>query len=151
MTMTVGPWAKHHMAGNVSILLVEDDFRTTVTVARVFRELGLLDSLVISMDCGHALARLHDPRVYRPNLILLDLDMSAGSAADMLKTLKADPVSSLIPVVVLAQTNSAEEVSDCYALGAAGYMLKSDDPDVLLEKIKAVCSYWAISRLPATS
>ncbi len=148
MEIMIKPWIRHRMIKKMSILLIEDDFRTSVKVARAFRELGLLEDLVISMDCTHALARLQDSSIYRPDLILLDLDMPAASAFDMLKTLKKDAISSIIPIIVLADTNKAKDVSDCYALGAAGYMLKSDDFEALLEKIRAVCSYWAMSRLP---
>lgn len=151
MRTTVESWAKDHMSQSVSILLVEGDFRTTVTVARVFRELGLLEDLVISKDCPHALARLRDYSLLRPDLILLDLDMPGAGALDALRTLKADPVSSLIPVVVMAEANRDADVSNCYALGAAGYVLKSGDFDVFVEKIKAVCSYWAMSRLPVVN
>jgi len=36
----------------------------------------------------------------------------------------------------------------CYELGAAGYMLKSDDDTALVEKMEAVYSYWAMSKVP---
>jgi len=136
------------LAGTMSILLVDGDFQSTVTLSRVFRELGLLDQLVISMDCTHALARLREPYGVRPGLILLDLDMPGTSSFDMLRALKADAASSLIPVVVLATSNQAQDVALCYELGAAGYMLKSDDDTALVEKMEAVYSYWAMSKVP---
>lgn len=144
----IKPLRKGSPTKAMSILLVEDNFQTTVVIGRVFRELGLLDHLVVSMDCNNALARLHAANTYRPDLILLDLDMLDASALDTLRTLKEDAASSIVPVVVLAGDNRNEDVANCYGLGAAGYVLKSSDYETLLDKIGAVCDYWAMCCLP---
>ena len=131
------------------VLVVESDFQSAVLFGRVFREMGLLDDLVISVDCEDALRQLHQPAGAMPGLILLDLKMPRMSSLGFLKLLKEDAAFRTIPVVVLADSNRAEDVTACYALGVAGYLVKSDDYGDLLDKMRAVCAYWALSSLPS--
>jgi len=130
------------------VLVVESDFQSAVMFGRVFREIGLLDDLVISVDCENALRWLHQARGAMPGLILLDLKMPRMSALGFLRLLKEDPTFCMIPVVVLADSNRAQDVTACYGLGAAGYLVKSGDYRDLLDKMKAVCAYWTLSRVP---
>jgi CheY-like chemotaxis protein len=132
-----------------AVLFVESDFKTAVTISRVFRELDLLDDLIIAVDCENALVRLNQARGTKPAMILLDLTMPRMSALSLLRLIKEDAELRPIPVVVLAESNQAEDVSTCYSLGAAGYLVKSGDYGDLLAKIRAGCEYWALSRLPA--
>jgi CheY-like chemotaxis protein len=132
------------------VLLVESDFQHTVTISRIFRELGLLDELLISVDCENALMRLNRAGVERPGLILLDMDMPRMSAMSFLKLLKEDANLRTIPVVILADSNDSEKVAACYNLGVAGYLVKSDDYEDLRAKLQGVCDYWTLSRLPKT-
>lgn len=130
------------------IMLVESVFQSAVLISRVFRELNLLDHLVISMDCESALARLRHNGAGKPRLILLDLDMPRMSAAGFLKVVKQDRELQMVPVVVLADSHDVEKVSTFYGLGAAGYMVKSGDYTDILEKMRALCAYWTLSRFP---
>ncbi len=138
----------NRVAGRKPVLVVESDFRSAVMFGRVFREMGLLDDLVISVDCENALRRLHEADGALPGLILLDLKMPRMSALSFLKLLKEDAVFRMIPVVVLADSSEADDVAACYEQGAAGYLVKSDDYLDLVDKIKAMCAYWTLSRLP---
>lgn len=131
-----------------SVLLVESDFKSAVLISRIFRELGLLDDLVISVDCENALMRLNQAGSTRPMMVLLDLAMPRMSALSFLKLLKEDAKFQTIPVVVLADSNRPEDVSACYSLGAAGYLIKSHDYGELQNKLQSVCTYWTLSCLP---
>jgi len=130
------------------VLLVESNFQHTVTISRIFRELELLDDLVISVDCENALMRLNQAGGERPGLILLDLRMPRMTALSFVKLLKEDSNFQMIPVVVLAESSPSEQVSACYGLGVAGYLVKSGDYGELRTKLKSVCDYWMLSRLP---
>lgn len=138
-------------SGRPAVLFVESDFRTAVTISRVFRELDLLDDLIIAVDCENALVRLNQGRATRPAMILLDLTMPRMSALSFLRLIKQDAELRPIPVVVLGESNRADDVSMCYGLGAAGYLVKSGDYSDLLAKIRAVCEYWALSRVPVAT
>lgn len=132
------------------VLLVESDFQHTVTISRIFRELHLLDDLAICVDCENALMRLNQVGGERPALVLLDLKMPRMSALSFLRLLKEDANLQTIPVVILADSNQDDEVSACYNLGAAGYLVKSGDYSELRAKLNGVCEYWTLSRLPKT-
>jgi DNA-binding NarL/FixJ family response regulator len=137
------------LTGRKPVLLIESDFKAAVTISRVFREMNLLDDLIIAVDCENALVRLNQDDGAKPAMILLDLSMPRMSAMSFLGLIKEAPELRMIPVVVLAESNQAEDVAACYSLGAAGYLVKSADYGEFLEKIRAVCGYWALSRLPA--
>jgi len=130
------------------ILLVESDFQCAVAMSRVFRGLGLLDRLVISMDCENALIRLRSEEGPRPCLVVLDLQAPRMSAFRFLSVLKDDEMLKMIPVVAAATSNDPEQIAQCYDLGAVGYLVKSDDYSDLAEKMRAVCAYWDLSEMP---
>lgn len=131
------------------ILLVESVFQSAVLMGRIFRELNLLDQLVISMDCETALVRLRQPGVAKPRLILLDSRMPRMSASSFLEVVKSDSRLRMIPVVVLSDSDGAEGVSRYYELGAAGYMVHDGEYTDVLDKMRALCNYWMLSRSPA--
>ena len=64
------------------------------------------------------------------------------------KLLKEDADLQTIPVVILAESNGYEDVSSCYSLGVAGYLVKSGNYGELRAKLKSVCNYWTLCRLP---
>ncbi|UCD50304.1 MAG: response regulator [Phycisphaerales bacterium] len=145
------PTKKEVMGGTLRrkpVLLVESDFQHTLTISRIFRELRLLDDLAISVDCESALMRLNQTGGGRPRLVLLDLKMPRMSALSFLRLLKEDANLQTIPVVILADSNHDDDVSTCYNLGAAGYLVKSGDYRELRAKLKGVCTYWTLSRVP---
>lgn len=132
------------------ILLVDSSFKSTVTISRIFRELNMLDDLVVAVDCENALMHLNQGDRLRPMVILLDLRMPRMSAMSFLKLLKEDTRFQTIPVVILAESSDPDDVIACYNLGAAGYLIKPSDDDELQAKLKSVCDYWTLSRLPRT-
>ena len=130
------------------MLLIGSDCEWQTMIARELGEMGPLGKVVIVRDCESAITRLREPGRNRPRLALLDLDMPQRSAFSFLEKVKADPVLRVIPIVVLAGGNDHEDVAACYSLGAAGYLVKSDVTSSLAEKIRSVCGYWALSRVP---
>jgi CheY-like chemotaxis protein len=130
------------------ILLVESVFQSAVLMGRIFRELNLLDQLAISMDCETALVRLRQPGVAKPRLILLDSRMPRMSAASFLEVVKSDSRLCMIPIVVLSNSDGTGGVSRYYELGAAGYMVHDGEYADILDKMRALCNYWMLSRSP---
>jgi len=132
------------------ILLVESVFESAVLMGRIFRELNLLDQLAISMDCEGALVRLRQASIARPRLILLDVRMPRMSAGSFLEVIKSDSVLRMIPVVVLGDSDRAEDVARYYELGAAGYIVHDGEYADVFDKVRALCNYWTLSRSPVT-
>lgn len=113
-----------------NIIIVEDD----MNLANIYRE-----KLTAA---GHAVTVVPDTDAVKtvtgnkPDLILLDILMPNVGGLDILRELKADPVVSGIPVLLL--TNVAEDASIAKGLelGAYGYLLKSETtPDLILSRV----------------
>jgi DNA-binding NarL/FixJ family response regulator len=130
------------------ILLIVHDDQCEAIVRAVFCEMGLLEALRVLSDSESALIQLQSSQRNRPRLILLDLEMPQTKAFHFLESIKADATLRMIPVVVLASSDSDEDVIACYSLGAAGYLVKSADSSSFREKIMAACGYWTLSRVP---
>lgn len=136
------------MQSSKPILLVEDDSVDVMTVKRALKDLKVTNQLVPAGDGEQALTYLRDRHTARPCVILLDLNMPKMSGTEFLRTVKADDVLKVIPVVVLTTSNSEQDIARSFELGAAGYMVKSIDYDKFMETIKAIDLYWTHSKLP---
>lgn len=95
------------------------------------------DGVSFLKDCEEIQA--HD---LRPDLILLDLKLPGMDGFEVLKHVKAMKAFEQVPVVMLTTSQRREEVERAYQLGAAGYVVKSDDFGTLVAKLKCVKDYW---------
>lgn len=84
-----------------------------------------------------------------PAMILLDLNMPRKSGRQALKEIKANARWQSIPVIVLTTSSSADDIQDCYASGANGYVRKPASFEQLVEALKVIEEYWfKVSVLP---
>jgi CheY-like chemotaxis protein len=85
----------------------------------------------------------------RPDLILLDLDLSRQEDCEMLADIKKDPEFRRIPVVVLASSEDAQHVFQAYDLHANAYIRKPPDREELVRTVRETLHFWlALVRLP---
>ncbi|MBI4281243.1 response regulator [Candidatus Uhrbacteria bacterium] len=116
------------------VLLVEDD-ETTYKVLTVILEKG-------GFEVFHAMAggkALDIAAQQKPSLILLDLILPGFSGLDLLATLKKNPDTAAIPVVILSQLSDQDSISRGIALGAMGYLVKSEyQLEDILQKVKEI-------------
>ena len=85
----------------------------------------------------------------RPDLILLDLDLGNDEDCDMLKDIKQDADFKRIPVVVLAASESHENIFQAYSLHANAYICKPPDLEEYVRVIRATLHFWlSLARLP---
>jgi CheY-like chemotaxis protein len=85
----------------------------------------------------------------RPDLILLDLDLSLTEDCEMLTEIKKDPAFRRIPVVVLASSKAPENVFQAYDLHANAYIRKPVDRNELVKVLREILHFWlALVRLP---
>lgn len=136
------------MRNSKPILLVEDDSIDVMTVKRALKDLEVASELVPTGDGEEALEYLRDDENTKPSVILLDLNMPKMNGIEFLKIIKSDNGLKKIPVIVLTTSNSEQDISRSFELGAAGYMVKSVDYKRFMETIKAIDSYWTLSKLP---
>lgn len=136
------------MMNRGSILVIDNDPVDALNAERTIKAIDVALEVSHATDCEQALLQLRARRLPRPMLILLDLDGPGMPGLEFLKILKNDKALQPIPLVVLSRTNYEHRVATSFALGAAGYILKSDNYEEMSEEISIVVRYWGLSLLP---
>ena len=139
------------MRNLMPILLVDDDCGDAMIFKRAFEDLKISNPLVCLADCKEVLSYLRETNNARPGIILTDLNMFQMNAFEFLKVIKADDVLKQIPIIILSGSDDENDVAECFKLGVAGYMVKPNEYEKLLELISAIHRYWTLSELPYNS
>ena len=131
------------------ILLLEQN----VDDAALIQEAVENNHVTLLTECPDVLSFLRRQDKYesarRPDLILLDLELSRKADCEMLTEIKQDPRFKRVPVVVLASSDSYEDVFQAYDLHANAYICKPADRDDLARLVRATLHFWlALARLP---
>jgi two-component system response regulator len=135
----------------VEVLLVEDNEQDADLIVLAFKKGKLLNKLFWVKDGVEALdfvagRAAYDGRDLRemPRLILLDMVMPRMGGLDVLRSLKADSLTRSIPVVVMSLSNQERDLSDCYALGANGFVTKPIGLQELTDAVAKIGMYWLL-------
>jgi CheY-like chemotaxis protein len=134
---------------SITILTAEDSPDDRVLVEKAFHESGEDNNLVFVQDGIELMQYLRKQGSYtppasapRPDLILLDLNMPRMDGRMALAEIKADPDLRSIPVVVLTVSNTQEDILRTYDLGGAGFIIKPESFEGMLEVVKVLNQYW---------
>jgi sigma-B regulation protein RsbU (phosphoserine phosphatase) len=114
------------------LLVVDDDEGNRVMLARRLARLG--HTTTLATNGREALARL---RTESFDLMLLDIQMPEMNGYEVLDVMKADPVLSQVPVIVLSASDETARVARCVEMGAEDYLPKPFDPILLRARIGA--------------
>lgn len=132
-----------------NILIAEDDSDDTILVKSAFQEFDSVYNLFSVQDGVELLNYLRNQVGFfnptsapRPDLILLDLNMPRMDGRQALAEIKSDPELRSIPVVVLSNSDLQEDVLHTYDLGGAGFIVKPQTFEDMLEVVKAINQYW---------
>ena len=131
------------------ILLVEDDDVDVMTIKRALKDLSVENQLVNTSNGEQALEYLRTDGNKKPCVILLDLNMPKMNGIEFLTVIKADMTLRKVPVVVLTTSSQQQDITECFKLGVAGYIVKSVDYEKFVKTIRTVNLYWTISELPS--
>jgi len=126
------------------ILLVEDDQVDIMTVKRGFKEVGVLNELLIMNDGEQALGYLNKPTQGLPCVILLDINMPKMNGHEFLEQLKNHTLFRFIPVIMLTSSKEQQDVDNSFELGISGYILKPVDYQQFISSIQVLNSYWTL-------
>jgi len=140
----------------VHLLLVEDDDAHAMLVERSVLGSGERVTMDRVHDGVEAVAYVRRQGEFqnrpRPDLILLDLELTRMHGHEVLRTLKADDDLKLIPVVVLTTSDAEQDRRKAYGLHANGYLVKPTDFGQFRQMMGAVTSYWGVwNRLASES
>ena len=133
------------------ILLVEDNLDDEALTVRALKKNNIANEVVVARDGVEALDYLFGEGAYAgrdtratPQLILLDLKLPKLDGLGVLRRLRADPRTKLLPVVLLTSSNEEEDMFSGYDLGANSYVRKPVDFDQFKEAIRQLSMYWLI-------
>lgn len=135
----------------MDILLVEDNPADVRLVREAVAE-HALDATLHWVACGEdALSFLRRQGEHRdapvPDLVLLDLNLPGVHGHEVLRTVKSDPATLHIPVVVLSSSAAACDVMQAYRSHGNAYVVKPGDFDEFLQLVGSIQSYWLESVL----
>jgi len=123
------------------ILLVEDNPRDAELVGLALKESGIGHKLHVSVDGELALQYLKDKKP-GPDLVLLDLNIPKYSGIEVLKKIREDERLRALPVVVLTNSNSTEDVRLAYLNGCNAYIRKPLGFDALQKTVEVIQQFW---------
>ena len=137
----------------IEVLLVEDSPSDVRLMVEILKSRRGLANLTVAHDGEEALAILGgrggNPRHWRPNLILLDLNLPKKDGREVLAEIKADEDLKRIPVVILTTSQAEEDILRSYDLHANCYITKPIDLHQFIRVVKAIEDFWlTIVRLP---
>jgi CheY-like chemotaxis protein len=135
------------------LLHVEDDDICLMMLNRTFKKAKITNAISVAHDGIEALELLRGtngrPRIPRPFLILLDLNMPRMDGIEFLKELRKDEELKRSVVFIMTTSDAEEDKVKAYNLGVAGYILKSSPANAFLEATALLDTYWRVVELPA--
>ena len=133
------------------ILLVEDNPKDEELTLRSLKKSNILNPVVVARDGVDALdylfargAHAGRPSSALPQVILLDLKLPKLDGLDVLKTLRLDERTKLLPVVILTSSVEEQDLVRGYTLGANSYVRKPVDFVQFSEAVRQLGLYWLV-------
>jgi two-component system, response regulator len=135
----------------VEILLVEDNPQDAEMTIRALKKHNLANNVHHVKDGAEALAFIFgtDPYSERqpgngPKVVLLDLKLPKVDGLEVLKKMKGDSRTAMIPVVVMTSSREERDLIESYKLGVNSYIVKPVEFDKFMESVKSLGLYWLL-------
>ncbi|MGC9471990.1 MAG: response regulator [Bacteroidales bacterium] len=139
----------------VEILLVEDNPHDAELAMRTLKKSRLANHVVHVSDGEQALdflfarGKFSDrQKTDHPKMILLDLKLPRVDGMEVLKAVKLNPRTRVIPIVVLTSSREEKDIIESYKLGVNSYLVKPVDFDKFVEVVKDLGMYWLVLNQP---
>jgi two-component system response regulator len=137
------------------VLLVEDNPDDVELTLRAFKKNNLLNEVVVANDGAEALDYLFGTGSYAgrdasvlPQLVLLDLKLPRVDGLEVLRQLRTNERTELLPVVMLTSSKEEQDLVQSYRLGANSYIRKPVDFDQFMEAVRQLGLYWLVLNEP---
>jgi CheY-like chemotaxis protein len=138
-----------------TILLVEDNPDDEMLALRAFKKNNITNEVNVARDGVEALDFLFGRGAYQgrdltlqPSLILLDLKLPKMDGLEVLKALRANENTKLIPVVVMTTSKEEDDLVRSYSYGANSYIRKPVDFNQFIDAVRQVGLYWLVLNEP---
>jgi two-component system response regulator len=133
------------------ILLVEDNPDDEALTLRALKKNNINNKVVVARDGVEAVDYLFGTGLYEgrdaadvPQIVLLDLKLPKMDGFEVLRLLRADPRTRLLPVVILTCSAEQRDLVQGYGLGANSYVRKPVDFDQFVNAVKQLGLYWLV-------
>jgi CheY-like chemotaxis protein len=133
----------------LDVLLVEDSAQDAELAVRALKKRQLADKVFVVENGAEALDFVFCMGKYAqreagslPKVILLDLKLPLVSGLDVLRRLKQDVRTRIIPVVVITSSREERDIKEAYSLGANSFVVKPVDFEGYAVSVVKVASYW---------
>jgi CheY-like chemotaxis protein len=140
---------------NKVILLVEDNASDEKLTVLAFKKCGVSNEVVVERDGAAALDYLFGTGKHAgrdtsrlPTVVLLDLKLPKVDGHEVLRRLRGDDRTKLLPVVVLTASKEEEDIFRSYALGANAYVRKPVEFAEFVEAAKTLGLFWLLLNEP---
>jgi CheY-like chemotaxis protein len=132
------------------LFLVEDNAGDVRLVEEALKEVSWEHRLTVAKDGAEAIEQLtKTPQNWRPDIILLDLNLPKKNGFEVLDVIKADAYLRRIPVVVLTASQNEDDLFKAYDLHANCYVTKPLGLDEFLNTMRSLEDFWLrVARLP---
>jgi two-component system response regulator len=137
------------------ILLVEDNPDDEALTLRAFSKNRISNEVVVARDGVEALDYLFgtgscadQPPKATPAVVLLDLKLPRIDGLEVLRRIRADKRTALLPVVILTTSKEQQDVTDGYSLGANSYIRKPVDFEKFIHAVGQLGLYWLVLNEP---
>jgi len=143
------------MNGQVEILLVEDNPNDAELALRALKKNNLANNILVVTDGEEALDFIFARGAFSerkiengPKVILLDLKLPKVDGLEVLRAIKSDPRTKIIPVVVLTSSKEESDIVESYKLGANSYIVKPVEFAKFVAAVKDLGLYWLLLNQP---
>jgi two-component system response regulator len=139
-----------------TILLVEDNANDEYLTLRALKKYNVANDIVVARDGEEALdylfgAGAHAGRDTRelPLVVLLDLKLPKVDGLEVLRRIRGEEHTRLLPVVILTSSNEQRDVINGYKLGTNSYVQKPVDFAAFMDAVGQLGLYWLMLNQPA--
>ena len=137
------------------ILLVEDNPYDVELTLRALKKNNIMNEVVVARDGVEAVDYLFGTGSFEgrdktetPMIVLLDLKLPRMDGIEVLRKLRGNETTKMLPVVILTSSKEERDVIDGYSLGCNSYIRKPVDFAQFTEAVRQIGLYWLLLNVP---